>query len=241
MSDPTTELSREFLEFNNYIVKKETKFYKNPELKGTPGDIDILAVSSSDTKFREFKLNKNIVAEVKNWPVMTKKSFKEIYDDKFKFINNEKIGWKQLKHYISEKNFDRILFCFGTTREVYEYALYDYKVRIITTGFIIKKFCEIYSNDFSDTYYPEAYQFSLIRSVMKYLYDSHRFKDKLLLKDLVAIDPENEPRYCNHFNNRNSEFMADFLYFDNDRLIELMKKEPEWFYKESGKLITKNK
>ena len=45
MSDPTTELAREFLEFKNYIVKKETKFYKNRKIKGTLGDIDIIAVS----------------------------------------------------------------------------------------------------------------------------------------------------------------------------------------------------
>lgn len=45
MADPTTELAKELLEFHDYLVRKETKFYKSRKLKGTASDIDIIAIS----------------------------------------------------------------------------------------------------------------------------------------------------------------------------------------------------
>jgi len=233
MADPTTELAKEFLEFQGYIVKKESKFIKNKELKGTAGDIDIIAISSKGVDLGEFKLKREIVAEVKSWKVMTKEQFNEIYDDKFKYINNYKISWRQeqLKKYFSSKKFDRILFCGATTDEVYEYALKK-GVRIITSGFIIKKLCDIFTESGKRTYYPEAYNFDLIRTIIDYLLHSHKFKDKLTLKDFIWIKPDEEPQYRNKFNKLNGEFMADFLYYDNENLISLMREDPEWFLNE---------
>lgn len=240
MADPTTELAREFLEFNNYIVKKETKFHKNKELEGTPGDIDIIAISPKGVDLGEFKLKKIVVAEVKSWDVTTKEQFNNIYDDKFYFINKENIGWKQLKKYISSKKFDRVLFCGGTTHEVYKHAEKN-GVRIITSGFIIKYFCDYYTEDFKDTYYPEAYNFDLIRAIINYLNESHGFKDQLTLKDFVWIDTYKNSRYTTKFNKRNSKFMADFLNYDYEQLRELIKEDPEWYFEESLKLIERNK
>jgi len=75
MADPTTELAREFLEFNNYLVRKETKFYKNKDLKGTASDIDITTTRAINA--RELGLKKDIVAEAKNWKLRTGKLWME--------------------------------------------------------------------------------------------------------------------------------------------------------------------
>ncbi len=234
MSDPTTELAREFLEFNNYIVKKETKFHKNKKLKGTAGDIDIIAVSPRGVDLGELRLKKNIVAEVKNWEVLDKENFDGIYDDKFKFIDNYNISWKQIKKYITSKRFDRVLFCLATTQKVYDYAYKKYGVKIITAGFIIKQFCKFYKDKGKFTYYPEAYNFSMIRAIMYYLYSSHKFKDQLTLKDLIWIDPVEDTQYRNKFNRLNGKFMAKFLYYDDENLKALMKDDPTWFL---GKIL----
>ena len=82
----------------------------------------------------------------------------------------------------------------------------------------------------SSTYYPEAYHYNFLRSLIKYLYQSHRFKDKILLEDIIWIDPDEEPRYRNQFNKLNSNFMGKFIYHDDERLIELMKRDSFWFF-----------
>ena len=239
MADPTTELAREFLEFNEYMVKKETKFYKNKKLKGNPGDIDIIAVSSKDTKFGDFILNKQIVAEVKNWKVDKKSIIREIYEDKFKHIDNYKISWKQLKKYFPYQKFDRVLFCFATTEEIFNYAWEKYGIKIITAGFMIKQLANQYKEYGRLTYYPEAYNLNLIRTIMTYLFDSHKYKDKLLIEDLVWIDPYEEPKYRNQFNKLNAKFMADFVIYDNDVLIDMIKEDPRWFFDEVVKVLKK--
>ena len=60
MADPTTELAREFLEFNNYLVRKETKFYRNKGQTGTASDIDIIATSPRGMKKGSLRLGRNI-------------------------------------------------------------------------------------------------------------------------------------------------------------------------------------
>ncbi|MBI4452479.1 hypothetical protein HY637_03555 [Candidatus Woesearchaeota archaeon] len=240
MADPATELAREFLEFNKYIVIKQTKFHKNKKLKGTPGDIDIIAISPKKCKLEGFTLKGIVVAEVKNWNVKTKAHFNDIYSDKFKFINNDKIGWKQLKKYISSKKFDRVLFCGATTNAVYKYA--EKKgVRIITSGFIIKYFCKHYTKYRKKTYYSEAYNFSLIRTIMNHLNKFGTFKDKLTLKDFVWINHEEDAKYTNQFNERNGKFMADFLFYDEEQLRKLIEDKSEWFFNESLKTFKKGK
>ena len=64
MADPTTELAKEFLEFNNYLVRKETKFYRNKELKGTASDIDIMRVHRSNMMTKE---TREEVKEQETW------------------------------------------------------------------------------------------------------------------------------------------------------------------------------
>jgi len=61
MADPTTELAKEFLEFNDYLVRKETKFQKNKKLQGTPSDIDIIATRPNIKKIGELELRENII------------------------------------------------------------------------------------------------------------------------------------------------------------------------------------
>ena len=88
MADPTTELAKEFLEFNDYLVRKETKFQKNKNLQGTPSDIDIIATRPTRKQLGEFELRENIVGEAKNWTIDAKEILDEVYSDKFRFIDN---------------------------------------------------------------------------------------------------------------------------------------------------------
>lgn len=122
MADPTTELASEFLELNNYLVRKETKFYKNKEQKGTASDIDIIATAPQGVKLDNITFKENIVAEAKNWEVMSKKTLDQIYKRKFKYIDKDEISWPQLRKYISTKSFDKVLFCLATTEDVCTYA-----------------------------------------------------------------------------------------------------------------------
>jgi len=240
MADPTTELAREFLEFNDYLVRKETKFQRKKKLEGTPSDIDIIAISPRGIKVDELELKENIIAEVKNWQVTTKETLDDIYEDKFRFMDVQpEISWKQLKKCIPSKRFDKVIFCLATTEEVYKYALEKYGIKIITTGFIIKHIARFFKESPRKwTYYPEQYNYNIIRSIMYYLYNCYKWKDKLTLEDLVWIDPKEEPRYRNHFVELNSKLLEEFVYYQSSgevlsNLISRLAKEcPEWFKKE---------
>lgn len=237
MADPTTELAKEFLEFHDYLVRKETKFYKSKDRKGTPSDIDIIATSPRETKFGKLILNENIIAEVKNWEITKEKILDDIYEDKFQFIDDEpRIAWKQLKRYIPSKRFDRVIFCLATTERVYNYAFDEYRIKIITTGFIIKQIAELFKGKEKRwTYYPERYNYNLIRAIMYYLYNCYKWKDKLTLEDLVWIGPEEEPRYRNQFVKINSKFFEEFVYHQTggkvlaNLISRLGKEDPSWF------------
>lgn len=238
MADPTTELAKEFLEFNDYLVRKETKFYKNKELKGTPSDIDIIA-TRPERKSSELGLKANVVAEVKNWEITTKKQLVAIYKDKFKYIDDFEISWKQLRKYISSKRFDRVIFCLATKGDVYDYALEKYGIKIITSGFIIKQISKLFKeSERRWTYYPEWYNYNIIKAIMYYLYSSYKWKDKLTLEDLVWIDPVEEPRYRNRFVEVNSKFLEEFVYHQSDGKVlinlinRLSKENPDWFKKQ---------
>lgn len=243
MADPTTELAKEFLEFNDYLVRKETKFYKNRELKGTASDIDIIATSSRGIKSAELELKRSIIAEVKNWQIMRNETLDRIYKDKFKQIDDPEISWQQLRRYIPSRIFDKVLFCLATTEEVYKYALKKYEVKIITTGFIIKQIARFFKESPRRwTYYPEWYNYNIVKSIMYYLLNSYmkqgRWKDKLTLEDLVWIDPEIDSRYRNRFVEGNSEFLENLIYHQTTGEIfsNLIKRfaeaYPEWFRNE---------
>jgi len=240
MADPTTELAKEFLEFNNYSVRKETKFYKKSELKGTPSDIDIIATSPKGIKIGELELKENIIAEVKNWKIMKKKTLDRIYKHKFKHIDKPEISRKQLKKYIPSTIFDKVIFCLATTEEVYNYALRKYKIKIITTGSIIRQIARFFKESPRRwTYYPESYNYNIVKSIMYYLFNSHmkrgHWKDKLTLEDLVWIDPEKEPQYRNRFVEGNAKFLEDLIYHQTSgevfsNLINRFAREyPKWF------------
>jgi hypothetical protein len=239
MADPTTELAKEFLEFHNYLVRKETKFYKSKKPKGPPSDIDIIAISPKRLRKGNFELKENIIAEVKNWQITKKETVDEIYKDKFKYIDKFEVSWKQLKNYISSKRFDKVIFCLATTDDVYNYALKKYGIKIITTGFIIKQIAKFFKESPRRwTYYPERYNYNLIRSIMYYLYKSYQWKDKLTLEDLVWIDPKEEPRYRNRFVEINSKFLEEFIYYQRtckvliNLINRLSKERPQWFKKQ---------
>jgi len=240
MADPTTELAKEFLEFHNYLVRKETKFHRSKELKGTPSDIDIIACAPRNTKIGELELKENIIAEVKNWAIMERETLDEIYETKFRFIDAKpSISWKQLKKYIPSKKFDKIVFCLATTEDVYNYALRKYGIKIITTGFIIKQIAKLFKErERRWSYYPEWYNYNIIRSIMYYLYECPKWKDKLILEDLVWIDPGKESRYRNQFVEINSKFFEDFVFYQSSsevfvKLInKYAEKWPQWFKKQ---------
>lgn len=239
MADPTTELAKEFLEFHSYSVRKETKFYKNKKLEGTPSDIDIIATSPKGVEIGELELKENIIAEVKNYEITNKKAFDKIYKNKFRYIDNPQISWKQLKKYIPSKRFDRVLFCLATTQDAHDYALKKYKIKIVTSGFIIKQIAKFFKESPRRwTYYPERYNYNVIKGIMYYLFHSYRWKDKLTLEDLVWIDPQKEPRYRNQFVKINSRFLEEFVYHQSTgevltNLIDrLAKQDPQWFRKQ---------
>ena len=53
MAEITTELAKEFLEVNDYSVRKDTKVHKKTRQRSgepyqTPGDIDIIAIGGYD-------------------------------------------------------------------------------------------------------------------------------------------------------------------------------------------------
>jgi len=232
MADPTTELAKEFLEFNDYIVRKETKFQKNKKLQGTPSDIDIIATRPTSKKIGELELRENIIGEVKNWIIDTKDILDDVYNDKFKFIDNyPEESWKQLRKWIWSKKFDRVVFCFATTEEVFNHAFEKHNIKIVTAGFMIKKLALFFKESKrSRSYYPEQYNYNSVRTIMRYLYSCHRWKDKLTLEDLVWIDPEEEPRYRNSFVEINSEILENLIYNQSsweifDRLIKRAAKE----------------
>lgn len=215
MADPTTELAKEFLEVYGYCIRKVTKFVKNKKLKGTPSDIDIIAVKSKKTNFIKLVLDKQIIAEVKNWPVYDKQTFDHIYDDKFKYINNHDISRSQLKDYFSSSKFDRILFCHSTTPEIFNYA-FKKKVKIITSGFIIKQLINFDKKQKKDSFYPEWYNLSLINTLLDYLVHSYEFNDKLLLEDLIDIDFKKNPRILKKFYNLNLKYFKKINKKFND-------------------------
>jgi hypothetical protein len=243
MADPTTELAKEFLEINGYIVRKETKFYKKIKNKrpfGTASDIDIIATRSRPIKIGDIKLKENIVAEAKNWEVDSKGTIDDIYNDKFKRVENFKVSWVQLKNFISSKRFDKILFCLATTEKVYKYALKEYGIKIITSGFIIKNIANfVKTSERNWSYYPEWYHYNTIRTILLYLYYT-KYKDKLTLEDLVWIDPKKNRQYTNRFVKLNSKFLEEMVYRESSgdiiiNIIKRLSKEYPWWFKKQLK------
>ena len=227
MADPMTELAKEFLEFNDYSVRKETKFQKTKKLEGTPGDIDIIATRPNIKKIGEFELRENIIGEAKNWTIDSNERLDEVYNSKFRFMDRyQEQSWKQLKRWIWSKKYDRVVFCFATTEDVFKYALEKYNIKIITAGFMIKNLAVFFMNSRRKwSYFPEQYNYNAVRTIMIYLYKCHRWKDKLTLEDLVWIDPDAEPRYRNSFIEINSEILENLIYKQSsweifDRLLK---------------------
>lgn len=238
MADPMTELAKEFLEIHNYIVRKETKFYKkmkNGKPFQTASDIDIIAIRPKPTKINDIKFGKNIIGECKNAEIVSREKLREIYNGKFRHIENPRISSAQLKKYLSGKSFDKIIFCQATTDDVYKYALKKYGIRIITSGFIINSLINyVKTSDRNWSYYPEWYHYNTIRTIMLYLYYT-KYKDNLTLEDLVWIDPKKNKQYRNGFVELNAKFLEEFVYRETSydiikNLIKRLSKEyPRWF------------
>jgi len=239
VADPTTELTKEFLEINNYLVRKETKFQKNKKLQGTPSDIDIIAVSPKGIQDKDFQLGKCIVGEVKNWPILKKSTLDKVYKDKFHFIDAQpRLSWKQLKKLVPTRKYEKVIFCFATTQEVYDYALNKHCIKIVTMGVMLKNLAKFFTTSERNwTYFPERYNYNAIRGLMCYLFDCSRYKDKLTLKDLVWIDPTSNPQYRNRFADLNAEFLEDFVYYQTSwevlgKLIDRAARDkPAWLKK----------
>jgi hypothetical protein len=242
LADPTTELSKEFLEFNDYLVRKETKFQKNKKLQGTPSDIDIIAISPKGIQEKELQLRECVIGEVKNWSIREKSTLDEVYKDKFHFIDAQpSIAWQQLKKLIPSKNFEKVIFCFATNQEVYDYALKKYRIKIITVGQMLKHMADFFKTSNRNwTYYPERYNYNAIRALMCYLFNCTKYKDKLTLDDIVWIDPEEDKQYRNRFAKINGKFFEDFVYYQSSgdiftQLINRMAADYPWWFKEQLK------
>lgn len=237
MADPTTQLAKEFLEFRNYSVRLLTKFYKNKRDKGTPGDIDIIATSPKGTRIGNLHLKPNIVAEVKNYEILRESTLKWIYDEKFAPIDDPQISARQLRNYISGTSFDRILFCLATTEDLARYARENLGIKVITTSLMIKELAQFFRRSKRNwTYYPESYNYNVVKSIMFHLYSSYRFKDPLLLEDLVWINPKSrgDRFYLNRFVEENSSFLEDFIYQNlggktlSNLIQRAMRDDPSW-------------
>lgn len=195
---------------------------------------DIIATRSINTK--EPGLKKDVIAEAKNWEVTNRKTLDRIYKNRFKYIDDYGISWQQLEAYISTKRFDRVLFCLATTKDVYDYAWKKYKIKIITTGFMIKHLAKAFKEKTRRwTYYPEWYNYNMIKCIIYYLFDCYMWKDRLTLGDLVWINPKKESYYRNRFVEINSEFFEEFIYRQSpprevlSNLIERLAEEhPTW-------------
>jgi hypothetical protein len=219
MADPTTELTKEFLEMNNYLVRKETKFQnkaKGNKLSGTCSDIDIIASSPKGIQEKELQLSGIIIGEVKHWAILKKATVDYIYKKKFRFIDKKpKLAWQQLKKWIPSKDYDRVIFCKATTQEVYDYALKKYTIKIVTIGIMIKMIARFFKESNRNwTYYPERYNYNVIKNIMNYLYECYKWKDKLTLADLVWINPKDEKRWRNRFVETNAKFFEDFIFYE---------------------------
>jgi hypothetical protein len=85
------------------------------------------------------------------------------------------------------------------------------------------------------TYFPERYNYNAIRAVMCYLFDCYKYRDKLILEDVVWIDPAIDPQYRNRFADINAKFFEDFVYYQSSwdiftKLIErIAEDDPVWF------------
>jgi len=243
MADPVTELAKEFLELNNYIVRKETKFYKDKVAKGTASDIDIIAIGRTGISVGGNELKENIVAEVKTGVFDKKEWIDDVYDNKFKHIENPNVSFWQLEKYIPRRelesgNFDKVLFCTATTDTVYNYALTK-GIKIVTAGFMIKEIANHFKNSKRWTYYPEWYNYSLIRTIVNYLVFSDTYKDKLKLEDIIWIDPEKKrSKIRNRFVKLNSSFFEKFVWNQTDAdvlaklIIKLAKEGDRLWFKE---------
>lgn len=248
MADPTTELTKEFLEINNYLVRKETKFQnkvKDADLFGTCSDIDILAISQLGIQRADFQLSKIIIGEVKNYSITSNKKVDSIYDKKFHFFDSRpKFAWAQLRDLIPKKEHDKVIFCRATSQQVYDYALKKYNIKIVTVGLMIKLIAEFFKHsDRNWTYYPERYHYNVIKNIMNYLYECYKWKDKLTLSDLVWIDPKEEPRWRNRFLETNAKFFEDFVYYQTsgDILEKIIKRTAEEYPPFLKRTLKKNK
>ncbi len=234
MADSSTEIAREFLELMGYAVRKETKFFKNKKQFGTASDIDIIASRAKELRIDGLVLGKNIVGETKNWDVDNRGTLDWIYEDKFRFIDNSKISWPQLKTFFETRSFDRVLFCLATTNEVFKYARKRYGITIVSAGLMIKQMARFFrESDHNLTYYSEWYNYNMLKTIMRCLYEI-KWKDKVTLEDLVWIDPSKNSKYRNKFIEVNSRFLEEFVSRETDGIVmgNLLKRLPEkWDWK----------
>ena len=164
-----------------------------------------------EVAFNEFSLGKNVVGEAKNWEVERRSTLDWIYRNKFRFIDNSGISRPQLRTFFKSRSFDKVLFCLATTDDVFEYAQSKYGIKVMSAGFMIKQMIKFFrSSDHNFTYYPEWYNYNMLKTVMQYLYTMN-WRDKLTLEELVCIDPRTDSRYRNHFMKTNSKFITDLI------------------------------
>lgn len=217
MADPMTELAKEFLELNNYLVRKDTKFYKKKNQEGTAGDVDIIATRPNRLVLGDREFGSNIVGEAKQGVYDKESEIDYVYEDKFKCIDNSEICRPQLERYLPEWKFDRVLFCFAARKRACDYAWNEYKLKVVTAGFIIKQFAHHFNakSEKSWTYYPEWYNYSLIRIIMSDLEPSEKFTDQLMLEDFVSLDPVKNPNLRNRFVDINQNLFREFVMRQN--------------------------
>ncbi|MBW2974898.1 hypothetical protein KY366_04235 [Candidatus Woesearchaeota archaeon] len=196
MVEPRTQLIKEYLELNGYFVRVDYKFnkqlrrkrkYKKAKPYQTASDIDIVAIKKNQDP---------IVAEVKGGTeIRSKEQIDELYGEKFKHIDNPKVGWVQLRKILKTQKYRRIIYCFSipsrkkiSQERLLQYAKKKYKLEIIPLSQILIDFFDFRYKEKKWTFYADYPYINLIRLIMDYLTypDYYTYKGKNMeIEDLL--------------------------------------------------------
>lgn len=226
MPDAMTQLAKEFLELNHYIVSTNIKIPKSKNQ--TESDVDIIASSNkgSKTLADEFDLKyKTIIGEVKNYSISSGKTLTEVYYSKFKHVEENPFSRNRIKEYVRlSHKFDKVLFCKDIKPSVLKYAK-KHKIKIITAvqmiSYMARHYKGLITNNAkrSHTYYPEWYNYNTLRILMDALADPSYYRDRLHLKDLVLLDFDTQGSTRSGFIHQNQSFLEGFSYHAKQDVI----------------------
>ena len=218
MEEPMTQLVKEFLEVNDYLVRVNTKIDKGQR---TMSDIDILAHRiKTKRKIQYIPLNDSIIGEVKNYRIIKKGTwgFENIYKKAFEVFEHEE-NVNIMGHIVPIKDAERVLFCFSATTDTLETAEIK-KITIISASYMVKNLIghinsNLKENKNSWAYYPGWPIYSFLRHLIDLLSTTNTYagKDRLLIENLIFenvrdnIENHKTKKSEKEFINRNSKFL----------------------------------